>query len=145
MGVMLDRLRRFRPVGTPGGAGPVGVPEDTRDGVPAELVAVFAALDATIVECDEIRTRSRQQAAERVAAAQAEAAGLEAAARVQASGERAELVAAIRARGDAAVNRTRATASSAATDLRRTGSQRMDRLVALVLDRLRADVRGTAR
>jgi V/A-type H+-transporting ATPase subunit I len=34
MSTALDRLRRFRPVGTPGGVRSVGVPEDTRAAVP---------------------------------------------------------------------------------------------------------------
>ena len=63
MSLMLDRLRRFRPVGAPGGAGPVGVPEDRRSGVPTELVAVFDALDSVIAECRAIRARAEQPAA----------------------------------------------------------------------------------
>jgi vacuolar-type H+-ATPase subunit H len=143
MSTMLDRLRRFRPVGTPGGAGPVGVPEDTHAGVPAELVAVFAGLDAAIAECDVIRSRADQQAADLIATARIEAAGMVSDARARATGERAEVTAAIKARGDTAIDQTLATASAEATHLRQTGAQRMDSLVALVLDRLRADVRGT--
>ncbi|TCC21600.1 hypothetical protein [Kribbella sindirgiensis] len=143
MSTMLDRLRRFRPVGTPGGAGPVGVPVDTRAGVPTELVAVFAALDAVIADCADIRSQATERATALVATAQADAAGMAADARARATGERAEVAAAIQARGDAAVDRTLATAVADATHLERAGRQRMDRLVALVLDQLRADVRGT--
>ncbi|GAA1599250.1 MULTISPECIES: hypothetical protein [Kribbella] len=143
MSMMLDRLRRLRPVGTPGGAGPVGVPEDSRAGVPAELVAVFAALDATIAECEEVRTRSGQQAADLIAAARTEAAGLVSDARTRATGERAEIAAALQARGDAEVERTRAGARADASDVRQAGLQRLDILVAAVLDRLRADIQRT--
>jgi len=66
---MLDRLRRFRPVGTPGGAGPVGVPMDSRTGVPAELDPVFRALDAAIADSEEIRARASEQAARLIATA----------------------------------------------------------------------------
>lgn len=142
MSIMLDRLRRFRPVGTPGGAGAVGVPEDSHAGVPAELVAVFAALDATIAECDEIRSRSQRQAAELVAAARTDAAGLETDARARATGERAEIAAAIQARGDTEVDRTLAAATAEASAVRQAGLRRMDDLVTSVLDRLRA---GTVR
>ncbi|GAA2806749.1 hypothetical protein [Kribbella solani] len=145
MSTMLDRLWRFRPVGAPGGAGPVGVPEDARSGVPAELAGVFVALDATIAECDEVRAHAGHEAAGMVAAARTDAAALVAAARTQAVGERAEIAAAIQARGDAEVARTRATATEDTGDLRQAGSQRMDDFVALVLDRLRADVQGLVR
>lgn len=140
MSMMLDRLRRFRPVGTPGGVGAVGVPEDTRAGVPAELVAVFAGLDDVIVECEAIRSRSAQEAADLITTARAEAAGMVSDAHARATGERAEVSAAIQARGDAAIGQTLAAASAAATRVRQTGSQRMDSLVSLVLDRLRAEV-----
>ncbi|MGW7680879.1 hypothetical protein ACWGID_09095 [Kribbella sp. NPDC054772] len=139
MSTLLDRLHRFRPVGTPGGAGPVGVPVDGRGGVPAELVAVFEALDGVIAECDELRTRVTQRAAETVVAAQVDAAGLVADARARAVGEQAEAAAAVTARGDAAVEQTLATATAEVTRLRVSARQRMDGLVDLVLDRLRAE------
>ncbi|MEV0283571.1 hypothetical protein AB0H36_05555 [Kribbella sp. NPDC050820] len=137
--VMLDRLRRFRPVGTPGGAGPVGVPADDPSGVPAELVAVFAALDEVIIECQEIRTRAAQQAADIAGGAERDAAGSIADARTRAAGERADAAAAVRARGDAAVDQTLAAASAEADLVSRQGLQRMDGVVALVVDRILAD------
>ncbi|MFI7063594.1 hypothetical protein ACIBL3_21595 [Kribbella sp. NPDC050124] len=139
MSVMLDRLRRFRPVGTPGGAGPVGVPADDRSGVPAELVAVFAALDEVIAECQTIRTRAAQEAAAIVAGAERDATATIADARTRAAGERAEAAAAVRARGDAAVDRTLAAASAEADLLTKQGLQRMDGVVALVVDRIVAE------
>jgi len=145
MSSTLDRLRRFRPLGTPGGVRSVGVPEDTRAGVPAELLAVFAALDAAIAECDEVRARSGQRAADLIASARNEAAGLVADARTRAVGEQAEITAAIQARGDAEADRTLATATADVGELRQAGLQRMGGLVTLVLDRLRAGVRGTGR
>ena len=143
MSTMLDRLRRFRPVGTPGGAGPVGVPVDSRSGVPEELVPVFAALDAAIAESERIRAEATEQAAELVAGARTDAAGTISDARTRATGERAEVTAAVRARADSAVDRTLAGAAADASRLREAGSQRMDGVVALVLDRLRAEVWGT--
>jgi hypothetical protein len=139
MSVMLDRLRRFRPVGSPGGAGPVGVPLDHRPDVPTELVAVFDALDGVIAECREIRARAEQAAAGLVEGAQREAAGLVASAAAREAGERAEAAAAITAGGDAVAERTRTTATAEAELLTRRGRQRMDALVALILDRVRAD------
>jgi len=139
MSVMLDRLRRFRPVGTPGSAGPpVGVPEDTRSGVPAELVGVFGALDGVIAECQHIRVSAEQEAADLVAAAKREAAGLVDEAGARASAERAEAAAGIRAGGDAAAERIRAAATAEADLVIRRGQQRMDELVALILNRVRA-------
>ncbi|WP_406047186.1 hypothetical protein [Kribbella sp. NBC_00889] len=139
MSVMLDRLRRFRPVGSPGGAGPVGVPVDRHSDVPAELVAVFDALDGVIAECREIRARAEREAAELIDAAQREVAGLAASAAARGAAERAEAAAAITAGGDAVAERTRTTASAEAELLTRRGRQRMDALVALVLERVRGD------
>lgn len=145
MSMMLDRLRRFRPVGTPGGAGAVGVPEDSRGGVPAELVPVFAALDAVIAECADLRAQASRQAADVLATARAEADRIVSAARDQAAGERAGITAAIRARGDDEVDRTLATATTDAGALREAGLRQMDRLVAVVIDRLRTDVQEPVR
>jgi hypothetical protein len=139
MSVMLDRLRRFRPIGSPGGAGPVGVPVDHRSGVPAELVPVFDALDDVIAECREIRARSEEEAAELIDSAQREAAGLVASAAARAAAERAEAAAAIRAGEDAVAERDRATATAEAETLIRRGRERIDELVTLILDRVRAD------
>jgi vacuolar-type H+-ATPase subunit H len=139
MSVMLDRLRRFRPVGAPGGAGPVGVPVDRRSDAPTELVAVFDALDAVITECRQIRAQAEQEAAELINAAQREAGGLVASAAARGAAERAEAAAAITARGDAVAERTRTTATAEAELLTRRGRQRIDEVVALILDRVRAD------
>ncbi|MEV0787851.1 hypothetical protein [Kribbella sp. NPDC050459] len=140
MSTMLDRLRRFRPVGTPGGAGPVGVPMDSRTGVPAELVPVFRALDAAIADSEEIRARASEQAARLIATARTDAAGMVMDARARATGEQAEVTAAIQARADSAVEQLLTTATAAAVQLQEAGSQRMDNLVEAVLDRLRADL-----
>jgi hypothetical protein len=138
MSVMLDRLRRFRPVGTPGSAGPpVGVPVDTRSGVPAELVGVFGALDSVIAECRDIRADAEQEAADLAAAAKREAAGLVDEAGTRAPAERAEAAAGIRAGGDAAAERIRTAATAEADLVIRRGQQRMDELVALILNRVR--------
>ncbi|WP_405064901.1 hypothetical protein OG558_23440 [Kribbella sp. NBC_01510] len=110
MSLMLDRLRRFRPVGAPGGAGPVGVPEDRHCGVPVELVAVFDALDGVIAECREIRTRAEDEAAELIGTAQREAAGLVASAAARGPAERAEAAARITVGGEAVAERTRTAA-----------------------------------
>ncbi len=142
MSVMLDRLRRFRPVGTPGGAGPVGVPVDSRAGVPAELVGIFEALDAVIAECREIREQAERDAAELVGAAHREAAGLVAQAGARATAERAEAAAAIQAGGDAAAEQTRIAATAEVDLLTHLGQERMGELVALILDRVRDEARA---
>jgi len=137
MSVMLDRLRRFRPVGAPGGAGPVGVPADRHSGVPTELVVLFEALDGVIAECREIRSRADQEAAELIGAAEREAAGLVASAAARAPAERAEAATLIASGGDAVVAHTRTAASAEAERLTRRGRQGMDELVDLILDRVR--------
>ncbi|MEI8406601.1 MULTISPECIES: hypothetical protein [unclassified Kribbella] len=138
MSVMLDRLRRFRPVGTPGSAGPpVGVPVDTRSGVPAELVGVFDALDEVIADCRDVRARAEQEAADLVAAAKREAAGLVDGAGARVPAERAEAAAGIRAGGEAAAERVLVAATAEADLVIRRGQERMDELVALIVARVR--------
>ncbi|MFF0341306.1 hypothetical protein [Kribbella sp. NPDC004875] len=139
MSTLLDRLHRFRPVGTPGGAGPVGVPVDSRGGVPAELVAVFEALDDVIAECQDIRARAARRADGMVATARTDAAGLISDARKRAVGEQAEAAAAVRARGGRAADQPLAAATAQAALLRDGAAQRMERLVEFVLERVRAE------
>ena len=136
MSVMLDRLRRFRPMGAPGGAGPVGVPVDTRSGPPAELVGVFEALDGVIDDCRRIREEAEQEATELIAAADREAGQLVADARSQAAAERATAAASIRLTGDAAAEQLRAAAATEADRLVQHGSQQLDGLVSVVLRKL---------
>ncbi|HEU4947152.1 MAG TPA: hypothetical protein VFT31_08370 [Kribbella sp.] len=139
MSMMLDRLRRFRPVGAPGGAGAVGVPVDARSGPPAELKPVFEALDPVIVECDRIRRQAERDAADLTAGADREAAGLVADARSRVAAERADAAAAIRLRGDAAAERVRTAADAEVERLIEHGRQQLDMLVGMVLDNLREE------
>ncbi|WP_207344274.1 hypothetical protein [Arthrobacter sp. E3] len=96
----LGILDRFRPVGTPGPAGPVGVPATDVQGPTAELVPVFAALDADVEACAVIVEEARIKAARDVAAARTHAAAVLARARLEAGAARAD--AAARVRRDAA-------------------------------------------
>ncbi|HKA69890.1 MAG TPA: hypothetical protein VKG85_12320 [Actinomycetes bacterium] len=96
MAGLRDMLDRFRRAGTPGPAGRAGVPVDRAAERAAELEPVLALVDPTSVECEWIRThaaadadRIREQAATR-------AANLVATARGQAAGVRAEAATATR-------------------------------------------------
>lgn len=86
-----DILRRFRPVGTPGPAAPPGVPADRAAELARELQPVFDELAAAQEEAGRIRleataeARARREraaavAADGVASARRDAAGLRAAA-----------------------------------------------------------------
>lgn len=58
-----DFLDRFRPAGTPGAAGAVGVPADRQAGAEAELAPAFAVLAEIERHCTEVRERAQRQAA----------------------------------------------------------------------------------
>ncbi|HET8769051.1 MAG TPA: hypothetical protein VFM86_17125, partial [Pedococcus sp.] len=68
-----DLLLRFRPTGTPGPAGPAGVPVDRSAELAAELAPVLAALAATEAECTALVEEGRRAAGAKRAAAAARA------------------------------------------------------------------------
>jgi hypothetical protein len=57
-----DLLERFRPAGTPGAAGPAGVPVDRAALLREELQPVLDLLAATDQQCAEIRSTARHGA-----------------------------------------------------------------------------------
>lgn len=142
MSTMLDRLRRFRPLGSPGGAGSVGVPASPGSGLPAELVPVFAALDSTVAGAVRIVADATREAHELDAAAEREATQLIADARRAAAAARAERAAEVRAAGKSRADRTRSTADAEARRLVERRAE-LDPVVAVVLQRLRDDVLST--
>jgi vacuolar-type H+-ATPase subunit H len=135
-----DLLTRFRPVGAPGAAGPVGVPAPDDDSAAVELAPLFGALEPTLQACERLRTQARQTADQLLAQARQTAAQT---AR-QADRDAAELRAAAAARvrhasqDDARALLTRAEAD--ADRIRATGLERRPVLVREVLTRLRADL-----
>jgi hypothetical protein len=85
-----DILERFRSAGTPGAAATPGVPADRVAEVSAELEPVLARLSGAQSEAARIRSEAEQQAAATRTQALDRAAALVAAARSQATADRAE-------------------------------------------------------
>ena len=130
----LSVLDRFRPAGTPGPAGPVGVPATDVQGPAAELVPVFAALAADVEACAVLVEEARIQAAHDVAAARTQAAAVLSRARLEAGAARAE--AAARVGRDAAERDTRAVdqARRDAAALEESGLARIPAVVGKIID-----------
>ncbi len=132
-------LDRFRPVGAPGAAGPAGVPAADDLGPEAELVAVFAALDAEVESCRRLVEDARRDAEKEVAGARERAAALVAQARLDAGAEQA--------RSAAEVLRTAADvdaklldqARQEAAELTESGTDRLPEAVRRVIDTLLAE------
>ncbi|HEX5332911.1 MAG TPA: hypothetical protein VFW79_09735 [Cellulomonas sp.] len=135
----LSILDRFRPVGAPGPAGPVGVPAVDEPGHAAELAPVFAALTADVESCRRLVEEAQQQAEATLADARAEAAAIISRARLDEPAARADAAAAVEQAASADDERTLQTAHDAATALRESGSARLPAAVRLVVDRLLAD------
>jgi len=139
-----DLLQRLRPTGAPGGAGPVAVPADdaARN---RELEPVFAALEETFAQCDQLARDAEHAAAEELARADREAQQWLAEARLAAVGQRAAAAAAVRREADAAAAALLREAEADAARLRASGRAALgplvERIVALVREDLLA---GTA-
>ena len=85
-----ELLRRFRPlVVAPGRAGPATVPIDRTADLMAELVDVFAAIDAIDDEAERIEDDARQRAEQAELAARLHAGQLTSSAQERAASERA--------------------------------------------------------
>lgn len=82
-------LDRFRPVGTPGPAGPSGVPAVDGQGAGTELAPVFAALAADIQACEDLVATARRQSDHALAVAGTQAAAIVSQARLDAGVARA--------------------------------------------------------
>jgi hypothetical protein len=88
-------LDRFRPVGAPGPAGPVGVPAVDDQGVATELAPVFAALAPDVQACTALVDEARQEADAALSQARELAAAAIAQARLDAGADRARAAAAV--------------------------------------------------
>lgn len=135
----LSILDRFRPVGAPGPAGPVGVPSVDEPGHAAELAPVFAALAPDVESCRRLVDEAQQQAEDTMAGARADAAAIVAHARLGEAAARADAAAAIEQAASAQDERTLAAARTAAAQLQASGAARITDTVRLVVDRLLAD------
>ncbi|WP_298228108.1 hypothetical protein [Gryllotalpicola sp.] len=126
----LDFLDRFRPVGTPGPAGPVGIPTNEATGPAAELAPVFAALIATFATNEQLVADARTAGAARIEAARRQAAGLVAAAQQDAPAARADAAARVVEQADRNAVAELAAAQDEAGRITAAAAARRDRLVA---------------
>jgi vacuolar-type H+-ATPase subunit H len=135
----LSILDRFRPVGAPGPAGPVGVPAVEEPGHAAELAPVFAALAPDIEACRRLVDDARRGAEDDLSRARDEAAAIVARARLESDAVRADAAAAVEHAASDQDERTRETARREAARLRATGTAGIPDAVGRVIDRLLAD------
>lgn len=133
-------LTRFRPVGAPGGAGPVGVPADAEDTAAAELGPVFDALAPVLVECARIRRDAAAAAAALLAHAGTQAQALISQAESEAGPLRADAVAAVHHRTRLDSQRLVDEAQAEAQRLTRRGHDRLPGMVADLVAELRGDL-----
>ncbi|CAN5375266.1 hypothetical protein BH11ACT1_BH11ACT1_23270 [soil metagenome] len=135
----LSILDRFRPVGAPGPAGPVGVPAVDEPGHAAELAPVFAALAPDVESARRLIADAQQQADATLADARFDAAAILSRARRDEAAARADATATIEQAASAEDERMLETARAAAAALSVSGSARLPAAVHLVIDRLLAD------
>jgi vacuolar-type H+-ATPase subunit H len=135
----LSILDRFRPVGAPGPAGPVGVPALEEPGHATELAPVFAALAPDVETCQRLVDEARRDAEADVSGARAEAAAIVACARIESEAVRADAAAAVARDAAERDEHTQEAARREADRLRATGTAGIPDAVRLVIDRLLAD------
>lgn len=134
----LSILDRFRPVGTPGAAGPAGVPAADDQGRAAELAPVFAALAGDVAACEALVAEARLSAEGDVVRARAEAAAIVAGARLDAGAARVRAAARIEQDASERDARLLEQARQEAATLEKTGLARIPAVVGEVIDNLLA-------
>ncbi len=134
----LSILDRFRPVGSPGPAGPAGVPAADDLGPAAELAPVFAALAGDVAACAALVEEARLSAEKDVARARARAAAVLSAARLEAGARRADAAAKVLATASHQDAELLERARIEAAALEKSGSARMPAIVGSVIDTLLA-------
>jgi len=134
----LSILDRFRPVGTPGAAGPAGVPAADDQGRAAELAPVFAALAGDVAACEALIAEARLTAEADVARARAEAAAIVARARLDAGAARVRAAARIEQEASERDAQLLEQARQEAAALEKTGLASIPAVVSMVIDNLLA-------
>lgn len=132
-------LDRFRPVGAPGAAGPVGVPVADKQGPAAELLPVFEALAADVEMGRELVAQARREAETELAGARERAAAIVARARLDAGAERQRAAARIEESAAARDAQLLDEAAAQAAGLTAAGRARLPALVRAIVDGLLAD------
>ena len=132
-------LLRFREAGVPGASAAAGAPADPAASIDAELVPIFAALEATEHEADRQEADTRRQADLRRSNAVEQARVLLADANAGAAGEQAAQAALGFARADAQCAELRAKSAAEVTRIEATFPPRMQPLIAEIVDRILTD------
>lgn len=135
-------LDRFRPVGSPGPAGPAGVPATDDQGPEAELLPVFETLDPTIREAQELTDAASARAAETVARARTQAAALVEQARMDSGAVRAEAAEKVTGESRTADAEMLRRAAEEAAELQQRGESRLPELAAAIVADLVQDLLG---
>ncbi|WAP50820.1 hypothetical protein OL239_12570 [Arthrobacter sp. ATA002] len=135
-------LDRFRPVGSPGPAGPAGVPAGDEEGPEAELIPVFESLDPTIRHARGRTEDASAGAAETVAQARSRAAALIEQARMDSGAVRARAAAEVAEKTGAEDALMLSNAGSEATELQERGESRIPELAAAIVAEMVADLLG---
>lgn len=131
-------LDRFRPVGAPGPAGPVGVPSQDDQGTAAELLPVFAALNDEIQTGTERIEEAQALAEAEVATAREQAAALLSRARHDAGAERARVAALVEAEAATRDALLREQALQEADTMKEAGRARLPATVRQAIEALLA-------
>lgn len=133
-------LDRFRPVGSPGPAGPAGVPATDDQGPEAELVPVFEELDPTIRQAQDLTDAASARAADTVARARTQAAALVEQARMDSGAVRASAAEKVSGEAEAADQEMLRQAAEEAAELKRRGESRVPELAAAIVADLVQDL-----
>ncbi len=118
------------------------MPSDRRRALTVELEPVFAAFEATVAECAQLRESAARAATQLEAEAAERARALVAQARTTAEADRAQAAAAVRAHDATLAIEAEAQADQQADQIHRDAERRRPELVALVVDQVRADLRA---
>jgi vacuolar-type H+-ATPase subunit H len=135
----LTILDRFRPVGAPGPAGPVGVPASDQIGPAAELVPVFAALAADVDACARIVEEARNRAQETLSSARQRAGAITAQAQLDVSPVQASAAARVEQSAAEKDAELLAQAEQDADTLEKAGRSLLPSTVQKVIDRILSD------
>jgi hypothetical protein len=127
---ILDRFRRA-----------AGVPAAAAEDLPAELAPVFGALEHVEAEARAVLEAAEREASQAIAAAEAHGAEIRAAWRDRAQAEYARAESERRSAAAARAEIVEAEAREQARQIRRQGEERLEAMVAEVIDCVRAAAR----
>lgn len=137
MPVWTDFLRRFRPAGAPGAAGPRGVPANRQADAAVELMPLWPLVDDIHTEVDRIRLRADEQAELLRRDGADDAAAIVEAARGREDSITSDAAARLRGRAAAEQTELRVAHMRAVRELRARTDERMARYVDRVVRQAR--------